>query len=357
MMSDADQSSDLVPVERSGESGEEVLEVMNANAERILSKEKGQLARIPLTEAPMPRLITFSAEGTLYEKKEFEGVILRDLVQKHFGTLCPYLPRPESFQAEYERALKEMSRRHPCYGATTDMTSAEWWIQVYAKTVMNVLRDDDKIYSLPVDQSLFESTNDSGWEAFYSEAYFNLWGKGSGSYTQYILTPECENVLNFLKTDKVARGTKLGVISNHDERLPEILFELGISHYFDFVLSSREIGSEKPSRVLWDLAMHHGCQEDPKYCLHIGEDLEKDVVPAVTCRWQAMLYRQPTFDDSPEEALGSHDLRAGVDYRIANDLWALLKPYNMPIYHLKVPTNHIHTVDMHSNPVDPEWNF
>ena len=43
-------------------------------------------------------------------------------------------------------------------------------------------------------------------------------------------------------------GTVLGVVSNWDSRLPEILKNTGLASYFNFILASTVVGSAKPDR-------------------------------------------------------------------------------------------------------------
>ena len=46
-----------------------------------------------------------------------------------------------------------------------------------------------------------------------------------------------------------AKGVKMGVISNNDDRLLELLKEANLSGYFEFVLVSAELGFMKPQQV------------------------------------------------------------------------------------------------------------
>lgn len=67
-----------------------------------------------------------------------------------------------------------------------------------------------------------------------------------------------------------ARGLPLAVISNWDCSLGERLSELGLEHYFDFVLSSAEARVAKPDRHIFELALERlGVR--PERALHVGD--------------------------------------------------------------------------------------
>jgi HAD superfamily hydrolase (TIGR01549 family) len=75
-------------------------------------------------------------------------------------------------------------------------------------------------------------------------------------------------------------GPKLGVISNFDERLHGILTDLGIIEFFDFIITSREIGAEKPSRKIFEVGMSRIRCTNPSSVVHVGDSVETDVLGA-----------------------------------------------------------------------------
>ncbi|KAB2958457.1 MAG: HAD family hydrolase, partial [Thermoanaerobaculia bacterium] len=67
---------------------------------------------------------------------------------------------------------------------------------------------------------------------------------GSGPYLVY---PDVEPALTAL----AARGVRLAVVSNWDERLPRVLAALGLARRFESVVTSAEVGVEKPHPAIF----------------------------------------------------------------------------------------------------------
>ncbi|KAI7882963.1 hypothetical protein K492DRAFT_127101 [Lichtheimia hyalospora FSU 10163] len=91
----------------------------------------------------------------------------------------------------------------------------------------------------------------------------------------YSVFPDVHDTLVYLKNQDISTG----VISNSDERLSEVLHNLGIRPYFDFVLPSYRAGYEKPEKEIFDQAlriMHPYNPTRPDQALHIGDDLNAD---------------------------------------------------------------------------------
>jgi len=88
-----------------------------------------------------------------------------------------------------------------------------------------------------------------------------------------------------------SRGIKLGVISNWDERLRELLRRLRLHDYFEAVIISCEVGFAKPSPVIFEqAALKLGLS--PASVLHVGDSLELDVRGAESAGFQALQLRR-----------------------------------------------------------------
>lgn len=95
-----------------------------------------------------------------------------------------------------------------------------------------------------------------------------------------------EDVVPALET-LATRGFKLGVISNWDERLRELLRSLKLDRHFEAFAISCEVGSCKPSAAIFDhLAATLGVPA--KAILHVGDSLELDVAGAKAAGFQAL---------------------------------------------------------------------
>jgi putative hydrolase of the HAD superfamily len=99
--------------------------------------------------------------------------------------------------------------------------------------------------------------------------------------------PEVVEVLRSLKEN----GFRLGVVSNWDYRLPVVLDDLGIGHFFDFVLTSAACGCEKPDTRIFQEALRRA-QVAPEEAMHVGDSYERDVQGAQRAGIYAVLLRR-----------------------------------------------------------------
>ena len=71
-------------------------------------------------------------------------------------------------------------------------------------------------------------------------------------------------------------GVVLGVISNWDSRLPEILKNTGLAPYFNFILASTVVGSAKPDAGIFREALQRAGVSPAEAC-HIGDEPATDI--------------------------------------------------------------------------------
>jgi putative hydrolase of the HAD superfamily len=92
--------------------------------------------------------------------------------------------------------------------------------------------------------------------------------------------PEAREVLEALQ----ARGIGLGVLSNWDGSLKNVLRELDLMPFFDFVLVSSEAGIQKPERAFFELALQEAQQKysdlETRDCFYVGDHYDGDVAGA-----------------------------------------------------------------------------
>lgn len=74
-----------------------------------------------------------------------------------------------------------------------------------------------------------------------------------------------------------ARGLRLGVISNWDPRLPDVLDGLGLTPSLDAVVYSSAIGAEKPDRRIFESALRSLGGIAVGEALHVGDGRLEDV--------------------------------------------------------------------------------
>ena len=95
--------------------------------------------------------------------------------------------------------------------------------------------------------------------------------------------PEVPGVLASLRS----AGLRLGVISNWDPRLPDLLEQLDLARYFDAVVYSSAVGVEKPDRRIF-LHTVGRLRVPPGTALHIGDGRLEDVEGALGAGLRAL---------------------------------------------------------------------
>lgn len=84
------------------------------------------------------------------------------------------------------------------------------------------------------------------------------------------------------------QGLQLGVISNFDSRLYEVLEALGLREYFDTVTISSRVGAAKPDGQIFEAALGQAGAM-AAMSLHIGDDPHQDCAGAEAAGMNAML--------------------------------------------------------------------
>lgn len=103
------------------------------------------------------------------------------------------------------------------------------------------------------------------------------------------LNPESIETLEYLRE----KGFKIGIVSNtsfSEDGLQKILENIGLSEYFDVVLSSASIGIEKPLPEIFDILVQK-LDVDRCSIIHIGDKYLDDVVGAYLAGLKGILYR------------------------------------------------------------------
>jgi putative hydrolase of the HAD superfamily len=95
--------------------------------------------------------------------------------------------------------------------------------------------------------------------------------------------PEVPDVLTQLQT----AGLRLGVVSNWDPRLPDLLERLDLSRFFDVIVYSSAVGVEKPDRRIF-LHAASRLRVPPGVALHIGDGRLEDVEGALGAGLRAL---------------------------------------------------------------------
>lgn len=293
--------------------------VLNYEAEGAERKRKSQLARAreepsenrhnihawhPLpdygppaiyTWDKNPKLITFTGFEVLYNFVEPIGLILRETLGRAWNWE-ERLPGPDFFEKNFKKSYQNTAEHVPVFGFYHNMTTQQWWFHVVCETYLTTILDFD------LDQSLVFDKIDE----IFDELFFEIM-VGPEAYE---LMPDVGVVLNRLATWRDENnGPKLAVITNEDERVHVILENLGILPYFDFVLTSREMGMEKPFNGMFDKAREIAGVDDAGKAMHVGISYEEDIAGACEQGWEAACIKPKQSDwESKDEMYEYHRL-------------------------------------------------
>ena len=97
-----------------------------------------------------------------------------------------------------------------------------------------------------------------------------------------------------------SKNITFAVISNYDIRLHGILEKLGLSHFFDKIITSEEAKVSKPSAEIFKLCQNQ-CGMNaakPEEILHIGDDIEKDYHGAKNIKWNGLIIKREQNHDN-----------------------------------------------------------
>ncbi len=112
-----------------------------------------------------------------------------------------------------------------------------------------------------------------------------------------------------------ARGARVGVLSNSEGRLAELLAEIGIADLFATIVDSGRIGIEKPDPKIFAhtlAALDAPADAQP---IHIGDLWNADIQGAIHAGWRAIWYGphvKPVDDPRIASARDATEARAAL---------------------------------------------
>jgi putative hydrolase of the HAD superfamily len=184
------------------------------------------------------KVITFDAGNTLIRLSQPVGVTYAS-VAKRFGAELD----PGDLEKGFRAAWKTVPRLPDAPGPRPD-DGRSWWRDVVTKTF--------EIAGAKVEP--FDDFFDSVYREF---ALPGIWR----------LEPGALDLLQDLRR----AGFRLGIISNFDIRLYEILKYVGVLDLFEQIIVSSRVGADKPSPRIFEEALR--CfQVEPAELLHVGDD-------------------------------------------------------------------------------------
>jgi len=211
------------------------------------------------------RVVFFDAAGTLFQVKGTVGQVYLDLA-KSYGVRTS----AEALQQAFRRAFADAPPLAFSLASATDIKACErlWWFDVVHNVFYRV--------------GMFER-----FDQYFEEVFAHF-----ASSESWELFPE--TIATLLAMEE--RGIELGIVSNFDSRLYEILVGLGIDRFFESVTISSFAGVAKPSPQIFLRALaKHGAV--PKDALHVGDSLHEDVHGALAAGIKAVLLKREPEPD------------------------------------------------------------
>lgn len=202
--------------------------------------------------------VTFDASGTLLDLRESVGAVYGQAARAHgarvtdeeleaaFQALFPAMP-PLAFgdMPQQERARRER----------------QWWQQLVERVCRRAgaeIRDFDAFFN-----EVYEQFRDAGgWRLF----------------------PDVRPVLGALRE----AGYRLGLVTNFDSRIQDVLEALELAPLLDRVITSSRAGAAKPDPGIFQAAVE-ALGTTPQETLHVGDSLEADWHGAREAGLQALL--------------------------------------------------------------------
>ena len=198
--------------------------------------------------------VTFDAGSTLLFPHPSVGAVYSEIMAGHGLELRPAL---------LETTFRDVWRQAVAGPRTVINPDADkqWWYDVVARVLQRLNT------SVPGYDALFEDL----WAAFAQPSRWRLHDQATT-----VLAELC------------ARGYRLAVLSNWDDRLPNLIEALGLSRYFEALFVSCEVGAEKP-----DIRIFRHAQEcfglPAAQILHVGDSPVHDAEGACNAGWQYVL--------------------------------------------------------------------
>ncbi|KAG8626524.1 hypothetical protein KVT40_005469 [Elsinoe batatas] len=299
-------------------------------------------------------LLCFDAFGTLFRP--------RQAVYKQYGEVARKYGingyTDEELATSFKQAFKEESKVNPNYGRATDLGSTRWWTNVIERTFSPFIKGEEKKLPPVLAPALLHR--------FGSKEGYELCGDAQRLFKKFSDTRPGQvfRRVDHQEGSTADRRLVVGVITNSDDRVPDILASFGLkvkplrhgedprpyhptneAADIDFAIMSYDVGHEKPDASIFDAATtmlqemlkaegHKEADISDWRQLYVGDELEKDAGGALAAGWDAVLIdrgNETIFenDESGKSPLATHqekrDLGDGQSVVAINDLTLLSK--------------------------------
>ncbi|KAK5655688.1 hypothetical protein OQA88_5621 [Cercophora sp. LCS_1] len=246
-------------------------------------------------------LLCFDAFGTLFAPKSPVPEQYAH-VARQFGLDVS----PSQIETAFKTAYKSHSKAHPNYGKASGMGAENWWT--------NVIKDT------------FTPLTTSPLPPLLAPKLLHRFSSAEG---YAILSPSLPSLLQNLKSHPSFTQVLIGVVTNSDDRVPDVLSSLGFcvsplryggdpavemgmdmdvtgEYDIDFHCMSYNVGYAKPNKRIFDaaeeMAGRIGGDDGCWLKVFVGDEMVNDVEGSTNAGWNAV------FVGEVEEGKGLRDL-------------------------------------------------
>ncbi|NXE94879.1 HDHD3 protein, partial [Menura novaehollandiae] len=214
------------------------------------------------------RLLTWDVKDTLLRLRQPVGQSYAAEARAHGLQV-----RPEALERSFREAYGAQSRRFPNYGHGQGLSSRQWWVDVVKQTFRLSGAHDNAVLTAVAEKLYRDFCSSHNWEVLLGASE--------------TLSQCCQ------------RGFRMGVVSNFDSRLENILSQCNLRHHFEFVLTSEAAGFAKPDGRIFEEALRLG-GVPPEQAAHIGDDYTRDYRAARAVGMHSFLLRAAGQGEGPE---------------------------------------------------------
>ncbi|MCC6698560.1 MAG: HAD-IA family hydrolase [Candidatus Hydrogenedentes bacterium] len=198
------------------------------------------------------RAVLFDAAGTLLSVHPSVGHVYADEARKFGVALSPH-DLDRHFHLAWTRHRPQTGHGTPFH--TSEAHERAWWREL--------VWDAFTAAGAPYDfMAGFDTFFDGLYERFAAPHDWHVFDD---------VMPALESLRN--------AGARLAVVSNWDSRLPRLLKGLGLSSWFDLVITSAEAGVSKPHPDIFHIALDN-LGLDTAQAVHVGDSEEEDIAGA-----------------------------------------------------------------------------
>lgn len=214
----------------------------------------------------------------------------------------------ESFGATYAAVLSNLGLELPA--ATLDRAMREAWIEISESIPAGTDRyrhfpDGEAGYWLRLARRTIES---AGGSQVTNEFAATALQRLRAAFLDRQAWTVYDDVLPTL-TQLQHQGVRLGIVSNWDSRLPQVLRLLDLDHHFETITYSHAEGIEKPNPELFHRALTR-LNATPDQTLHVGDTEELDIEGANAAGIEALLLQRKPGTKAKASANVIQSLRA-----------------------------------------------